>query len=143
MLMSGITAVYDSKGELSSFSETLIYENAEKNFEVSVYENGALVNKQDIGERYVPNSELRTYLEDLSQNDDALVTPMGWGEKVGCVAATLGVGVVFAKIIVSVCGTSCAAAATGVGAAVCGACITGIVGVAGASLTAIYHCFQL
>lgn len=140
--LSGLTIVYDSEFNVQDSTETIVYKNPEANTTVSSYRDGILHSSvaTDVKFTDLENDLNRTNPELLKKNQ---ISPQGWGEKIGCVAATLGVTAAVAKIIVAMCGTSCAAAATGVGAAICAACITGIVGLGGISVTAIAHCFTL
>ena len=129
---SGITFIVDSSENILDQAESRVVLDSNGNYQVETYREAELVETVNTG---------------VSKSQALGETPFpmtyGWGEKVGCVAATLGVTAAVAKIIVSMCGASCVAAETGVGVAICAACITGIVSIGGVSITAVYQCFKL
>ena len=129
---SGVTYIVDDGNKVLDQAESRIVLDEHGFYVVQNFRNGELKEISDTG---VSESQVK--------EEAPATVPYGWGEKIGCVAATLGVSYAVAQVIVGTCGTSCAAAETGVGAAICAACITGIVAVGGASLTAVYNCFQL
>jgi hypothetical protein len=63
--------------------------------------------------------------------------------KVACTASVLGIAGWVATILVNLCGGSCAFAETPPTAAICAACITGIVSTGGGALKAVLACFKL
>lgn len=132
LFLSGITYIVDDQDQVKDQAESRLVLDGDGTYVVKTYKDGQLVGEYDTG---TTDAQVRGESPD--------VVPYGFGEKAACVAATLGVSIWIANTIVGMCGTSCVAAETGVGAAICAACITGIVSIGGVSLTALYNCFTL
>lgn len=140
--LSGVTLVYDD-GMINNYAEVHVSRNTSNHFQITTFSNGQMVKDQDSGIPWVTNKAMLSALHNPDVANGPIVTT-GWGEKVACVSATLGVSYWVANLIVSLCGGSCATAETNPGsAAICAACITGIVAVSSGALTAVYKCMGL
>jgi hypothetical protein len=102
-----------------------------------------LVKNQDSGISRVANEVTLEALHNPNATNGP--TPsLGWGEKVACVAATLGIAYWVASLITGVCGATCATAVTNpVSAGLCAACVTAYVAVGTGSVAVLFKCFTL
>lgn len=125
--LSNLTFVLDSKGQILEFTESVVTETDDALFAIAMYEGGELFHTETVNPQ--------AYLDD-QQVSARGVSPTA------CVAAVLGVSVVFAGVILTLCGGSCSVPYTPPTAVVCGACIGGIAVVGGASIPAVMGCLD-
>ncbi len=142
---SNVSMVFDDAGNRLQFSETLVSENAEGNFNVTTYVDGMVTSDQDTDIAFMTDAELKADLEN-SQSAGGMKADGGASTQAekntgACIATVLGVSGVVGSIIAYSCAGACAAAAAGVGVPFCVACIAGFATVGGASITAVATCF--
>ncbi|SDP67181.1 hypothetical protein SAMN04487905_1074 [Actinopolyspora xinjiangensis] len=137
-LISNLTVLFDTSGDIVQYSETLVSENEVGNFNITSYTDGVLVNSEDTDLPFMTDAELRQQANNGADSSDPMAA-MGVGSTAACVAAVLGVSGATGYLIVSACTGACST--PGVGTAVCVACIGAYATVGSASVTAVASCF--
>lgn len=148
-LMSNLTLVLAPGNAVATYSETLLTENKAGNFQLTTYTDGKLAQDIDTGQKAVDDEALKAQIDEINSatqnykqsSADVAAQPEGIGTVAACLAAVLGIGSGTAWIIASLCGGSCAAAATGVGAAICAACIGGVATLGAGAIAGAVACF--
>lgn len=139
--LSNLNIIFDATDNLVYYSETLLENNVETNkFIVSNYQNGVLIEQKQTDVDYISNEQISSGIKRLKTFAYEEET-RGWGEKVGCLAAVVGVSGIVAKLIAATCVAACTAEPVGV--AVCAACISGVCVLGGADIAGIVECFKL
>ncbi|WP_157062950.1 hypothetical protein [Actinopolyspora mortivallis] len=137
-LVSNLTVLFDENGDIVQYSETLISENKEGNFNITSFTDGVLVNSNDTDQPYMTDEQLQQGANSGAGSSESM-TAMGVGSTVACVASVLGVSGATGYLIVSACTGACTI--PGAGTSVCVACIGAYATVGGASITAVASCF--
>lgn len=133
-MLSNLTVIFDTDGNIVQSSESLLSENSAGNFNVSTFNNGELVNSDDTDRPFMTDAEMQN-----SDGTTAEVSTLGAGSTAACVATVLGVSGAVAVAIVSLCGGSCTIPIAGT--AICVACIGAYATFGGASVQQVASCF--
>lgn len=126
--LSNLTFVLDSNEQIIEYAESIVTEVDGGLFSITMYEAGELVRTDTID----PNENL---------DNPEFIARGGVSPEV-CVAGVLGVSVVFAAVIINLCGGSCAVPYSAPTAAVCAACIGGVAVIGGASIAGVMGCLD-
>lgn len=148
-LMSNLTVVLTPNNTVATYSETLVTENEAGNFQLTTYTDGKLAQDIDTGQKAIGDEALKAQIDEINSaiqnhqqtNAGDKAQPAGIGTVAACLATVLGIGGATAWIIASLCGGSCAAVATGVGAAICAACIGAVATIGTGAISGAVSCF--
>ena len=128
------------KGEIVTYSETLITKSPQNTVAIASYTDGKLVNENITDIEYLSNSEVQASLDRL-QNLAAIekdrVETKGIEDVALCLSAVLLIDLVVARIVAATCIAACSTLA----APVCAVCITGVFALGGLNIGAVTGCF--
>lgn len=128
------------KGEIVTYSETLITKSPQNTVAIASYTDGKLVNENITDIEYLSNSEVQASLDRL-QNLAAIekdrVETQGIDDVALCLSAVLLIDLVVARIVA----TTCIAACSTLAAPICAVCITGVFALGGLNIGAVTGCF--
>lgn len=139
-LTSNVTILTDKEGDTVKYSESLVDEADNGNFRIRVYNNGELTKDETTTQKFMGDEDLLA-VSKVDPNEP-IVSTYGIGETVSCLAVVAGIGGPAAYLIASACAGSCVAAETGVGAAICAACIGGYATLGAGGMAAAASCFK-
>lgn len=140
-LLSNLNIMFNENDSFIGYTETLIYNNDKLDkFIIDNYQNGKLIEHKQTDIDYINNEQIKEDIQGLKKIGTEQYDK-GWGSKVGCIAALLGINGAVAYLIAGTCTAACAAEP--VGSAVCAACIGGICVIGAADIGAIIGCFKL
>ncbi|WEG33948.1 hypothetical protein PYS60_04430 [Amygdalobacter indicium] len=140
-LLSNLNIMFNENDTFEGYTETLIYNNDKLDkFIIDNYQNGKLIEHKQTDIDYINNGQIREGIRGL-KDIGAEQYNKSWYDKVGCIAALLGVNGTVAYLIAGTCTAACLAEP--VGGAVCAACIGGVCVLGAADIGAIVACFKL
>lgn len=138
-LISNLTLVFNQDSSLSTYSESLITKSDDNKFIISNFMDGKLIENKATDLDYVSDADLQKGLENLQNTENINVKQSrGFGNKVACIAAVLGIGGSVAYLIAGTCTAACLTVNP-----VCATCIGGICTLGAGGIGGVVTCFTL